>query len=235
MALDDLPQPIATFVQALGVEWPNINEGAVWDFSRLMHEFGQAVQGTHEDATAAVGGIAQAYQGPATQQMSSAWSELSVQHFGGLIPAIQTMAQALDGWGAFIVRSKVQAIAELEPLVESFFAAEAAAPETAGASEAEVPLLFAAGRRILEALGQALGQYVVGEVIEKAAKPLSAKMQALAQGFDWSQATQIAAAMKGIALDMDELTTQAAALQGHAATLRSHAANLNAGLAGLQF
>jgi hypothetical protein len=43
------------------VKWPYINEDSVMQFAGLVREFGTAVQTTHEDATRAIQGIAQAY------------------------------------------------------------------------------------------------------------------------------------------------------------------------------
>jgi hypothetical protein len=61
LAVDDLPGPVVTFLNVLGVKWPYINEDSVMQFAGLVREFGTAVQTTHEDATRAIQGIAQAY------------------------------------------------------------------------------------------------------------------------------------------------------------------------------
>lgn len=46
MAIDDLPMPVVTFLNAIGVPWPYINEDQVTHFATLMRQFGTAVQAT---------------------------------------------------------------------------------------------------------------------------------------------------------------------------------------------
>lgn len=50
------------FLNAIGIEWPYLNEDSLHQFATLTREFGQAVAQTHEDATQAVTNIAQAYR-----------------------------------------------------------------------------------------------------------------------------------------------------------------------------
>ncbi len=57
MAIDDLPLPVVTFLNAIGVPWPYLNEDTVSEFAVLVREFRQAAQTTHQDATEAVASI----------------------------------------------------------------------------------------------------------------------------------------------------------------------------------
>ncbi|HET9170943.1 MAG TPA: hypothetical protein VFN97_16010, partial [Actinospica sp.] len=63
MAADDLPGPVVTFLNVIGIDWPYLNEDAIRQFASMVREFGQAVQQTHDDATQAISNIAQVYQG----------------------------------------------------------------------------------------------------------------------------------------------------------------------------
>ena len=62
MAIDDLPLPIVTFLNAIGVPWPYLNEDTVSEFAGLVREFRQAVEKTHQDATEAVASITRAHR-----------------------------------------------------------------------------------------------------------------------------------------------------------------------------
>ena len=53
-AIDDLPLPVVTFLNAIGAPWPYLNEDTVSEFAGLVRQFRQAVQTTHQDATEAV-------------------------------------------------------------------------------------------------------------------------------------------------------------------------------------
>ncbi|MGH3626817.1 MAG: hypothetical protein ACRDRL_05160, partial [Sciscionella sp.] len=85
MTVDDLPGPVVTFLNVIGVEWPYVNEDSVMRFASLVRDFGQAVQTTHQDATAAIHGIARGYQGTSTQKLSAGWEELSARHVTELV------------------------------------------------------------------------------------------------------------------------------------------------------
>ena len=63
MAIDDLPLPVVNFLNVIGVPWPYIDEDVVLRFAALTRDFAQAVETTHNDATRAIAGIADAHQG----------------------------------------------------------------------------------------------------------------------------------------------------------------------------
>ena len=65
MAADDLPGPVVTFLNVIGVPWPYLNEDSIRQFATMVRGFSQAVEQTHQDATTAVESFAQAYRGPA--------------------------------------------------------------------------------------------------------------------------------------------------------------------------
>ena len=74
MAIDDLPLPVVTFLNAIGVPWPYLNEDTVSEFAVLVREFRQTVQTTHQDATEAVASITRAHQSVWTERMQSGWT-----------------------------------------------------------------------------------------------------------------------------------------------------------------
>ncbi len=235
MAIDDLPLPVVNFLNVIGVEWPYINEDTVNQFASLVREFGQAVEQTHRDATTAVHGIAQAHQGSSTEAMTSGWANLSSAHVTEIVDGCEVLAVALEGWAAEIVVQKGIAVAELVGMAATFFADQAAAVATAGLAEAAVPLIIAAAKKLAESLIDDLEQYIMGKVIEAAAKPLFAKVEAALSGLDWSQSGATASSAQGFSLDLQELEGQAQQMKVHAETMRAHAAKLGSGIAGLAF
>ncbi len=236
MAIDDLPGPVVNFLNVIGVPWPYINEDQVSQFATLTRQFGQAVQTTHQDATQAVAGIAQAHQGSSTQQMNSGWANMSDQHVKELVTGCGILADALDVGAGYIVVQKGEAVATLIGLAATFVADQAAAVATFGIAEAAVPLIIEAGERLVKSLVMDLQQEIIGKVIEAAAKPLFAKVEAAMSGLDWSQAGGSGGGdSSGFSLDPAAVRTQTAALRTHADTLRSHGQNFQKGVQGLNF
>ena len=236
MAADDLPGPVVTFLNVIGVPWPYLNEDQVRQFASMVREFGQAVDQTHQDATASIKNIAVAYQGAATRQLSSGWSQLSAAHVEEIVDGCRVLADALEVGADFVVAQKAEALIELLAMAATFAADQAAAVATFGLAEAAVPLIIEAGKKLLEALKQQIIQYIVGEVIEAAAKPLFAKVEQALSGLDWSQAAGGESGLgSGFALDPATVAAHTAVLKSHASTMRGHAEKLQAGLGGLSF
>ena len=237
MAIDDLPLPVVTFLNAIGIEWPYINEDSLHEFATLTREFGQAVAQTHEDATRTVAGIAQAYQGPSTRVMSSGWAHLSAAHVQEVTEACSILADALDAWAVYVVAQKGEALLQIGELAFSYAAALVAAPETLGASLAVLPGLEELGEALGNSLIEDLEQYVAGKVIEAASKPLVAKVEAMLQGLDWKNAPGGVDPIgsSSVQLDVAGVEQQANMLRKHADTMRSHAADFHAKATGIEF
>ena len=237
MAIDDLPMPVVTFLNAIGIEWPYLNEDSLHQFAQLTREFGQAVEQTHQDATTAVSNIAQAYQGPSTRAMSAGWEHLSGTHVREVTEACAILADALEAWAGYVVAQKGEALLQIGELAFSYVAAIAAAPETFGASLAALPGLEELGEALGNSLIQDLEQYVIGKVIEAASKPLVAKVEAMLQGLDWSNAPGGVDPIGSstVRLDVGMVEQHVGTLRQHAETMRSHAANFHAQADGIQF
>ena len=234
---DDLPLPVVNFLNAIGVPWPYFNEGTVRQFASLVREFRQAVQTTHGQATGAVAAIARAYQSVSAERMQSGWERLS-GHVGDLIAGCTVLADVLDMAAGYIVAQKAAAIAELVGMAAAFFADQAASVATLGLAEAAAPAIVWGARKLMESLVMDLQQYVIGMVIETAAKPLFAKVAALAEalaGPNWAQSGTAAGKPTGVSLYPDVVRAQTRALRGHAAALRAHAAVFQEGVRRLSF
>jgi hypothetical protein len=236
VAVDDLPGPVVNLLNVIGVPWPYVNEDQVTQFASLAREFGQAVQTTHQDATQAVAGIAGAHQGASTAAMNSGWAKMSQQHVDELVAGCGILADGLDVAAAYIVAQKLEALATLIGMAIAFVADQAAAVATFGLAETAVPLIIEGAERIVKSLVMDLQQYIIGKVIEAAAKPLFAKVEAAMAGLDWSRSgSGGGTAGDGFSLDPTAVRTQTAALRQHAATMRQHGANFQQGVQGLNF
>jgi hypothetical protein len=236
VAIDDLPMPVVTFLNVIGVPWPYINEDQVTHFATLTRQFGTAVQTTHQDATSAVSSIATAHTAASTQKMADGWEKLSSQHVTEILDGCEVLAGALDAAAGYIVAQKAEAIAELIGMAAAFVADQAAAFVTFGASEAALPLIEEAADRLMESLINDLQQYIVGQVVEAAAKPLFAKVSQMLSGLDWSQSGAAGPGKgEGLELDAPAVQAQTTVLRQHASDMRGHATAFASGVRGLGF
>ncbi|MFF2818401.1 hypothetical protein ACFVT9_23120 [Kitasatospora cineracea] len=235
MAVDDLPAPVVTFLNVIGVPWPYINEDEVREFAAMVRKFGQAVERTHAEATRAMDAFARAYQGAATRRMQSGWSELSERHTRELVLGCTLLAEALEVGAEVIVAQKVEALVELGVMAAAFIADQAAAVATLGLAEAAVPVIVEAGKKLLETLKQQIIQYVIGEIIEAAAKPLFAKIEHAMSGLDWGQTSGGAGAADGFSLDAELADRHLSTMRAHTEAFRGHAQELRGGLERLAF
>jgi hypothetical protein len=71
VAADDLPGPVVTFLNVIGIDWPYLSEDQIRQFATMVREFGQAVEQTHQNSTMAIRNIAEAYQRASTRALSS--------------------------------------------------------------------------------------------------------------------------------------------------------------------
>lgn len=191
MAIDDLPLPVVNLLNVIGVPWPYIDEDTLREFASFTREFATAVQTTHDDATRTVRNIAAAYQGSATDAMNSGWAKLSARHVDEVLTACHVLADALDVAAVYVVGQKVEAIAILVDMAAAFIADQAAAIATAGIAEAAVPLIIAGAEKLVDSLAADLEQYIIGMVIEAAAKPLLAKIEGALAGLDWTGRSRV--------------------------------------------
>ncbi len=235
MAIDDLPLPVVTFLNAIGVPWPYLNEDTVSEFAGLVRQFRQAVQTTHQDATEAVASITRAHQAVSTERMQSGWDSLTGRHVDELVAGCTILADALDVAAGYIVTQKAEAIAVLAGMAAAFVADQAASVVTLGAAETAVPLIVEGAGALVRSLAADLEQYVVGMVVMAAARPLFARVKEALAGLDWSKSGTAAGTPTGFVLDPAAVHAQTAALRGHAAALHTHAASFQQAVRALGF
>lgn len=236
VAIDDLPSPVVNFLNLLGIPWPYVDEDVVEQFAAFTRDFGQAVQTTHQNTTTAIQQLSQAHQGVSTQAMTSGWASLSDTHVSEIVTGCTVLATALDVAAGFIVGQKVAALGTLVAMATTLVGDQILAVMTFGAAEAAVPLILAAGRKVMQALIATLEQYVIGEVIQAAAQPLFDKIQAAMAGLDWSKSgASSTGAGTGFTIDAQAVRTQVAALRSHASTMLSQGQQYQTNVQGLNF
>jgi hypothetical protein len=234
VAIDDnLPLPVVNFLNVIGVPWPYINEGAVREFASVVREFRQALESTHDGATSAVAAIARAYESVSAERMQSGWKLLS-GHMGEVIAGLSVLEGALEAAAAYIVVQKGAAIAELVGMAAAFFADQAASVATLGLAELAEPAIIWGARKLMESLEMDLQQYLVGELIGVAAKPLFAKVAAL-PSLDLAEAGTAAGKPAEVSLYPGEVREQTRTLRELTAKLHTHVAVFQARVEGLRF
>lgn len=222
MAIDDLPMPVVTFLNVIGVQWPYINEDSLIQFGNLVNEFGQAVQETHNDATATIAQLGAAYKGAAYTQLHNKWTQMSASHVSDLVEACQVVSEACTAAAAYIVVQKGEAIVELIALAAAFIAAQAAAIETFGLSEAGALLADEAAERLIESLEQDLQQYLIGKLAGEALKPLIAKVEAAMVGLQWPGGSGPGSIESSFEADTAAMMSHSSTLHSHADTIAGH-------------
>lgn len=236
----ELPGPVADFLQFIGIDWPNINEDAVREFGQQVKDFANNISTTHSAATDTVTQLGQSYQGPSYDALFSKWAQMSSGHMTELVDGCNILATALDAGADAIVGMKTFAIGELVVLAASFVADQAAAVATFGIAEAAEVAIVAAARKVVSFLEQELTQYVIGEIIEAAVKPLVGVVGNAVNGLVYS-AVQSALGVpdggsgSGFSIAPQAVKAHAQTFHQHAQTVAGHAQQFTSSLSSLSF
>ena len=237
----ELPSEVVSFLQLIGVNWPQVNEDKIGDLASHVREFADSLHGTHQDATAAVNKMSDAYQGASYEALLAKWSSLSNSHMNDMITACHAVADALDVAVGVIVAMKLDAIAELVALAVSFVADQAAAVVTLGIAEAAEALIVLAAEKAVDYLEMQAENYIIAQVIDATLTPLAGVVAQAVGGLVY-QATESALGVQGsgaggtgFSINPQMLNTHAQIMHTHAETVAGHAQVLQGRLAGLSF
>lgn len=239
----ELPGQVVSFLQFIGVNWPNINEDKVREFASHVRDFAQKVDDTHQESTATVKQLEDVYQGASYEALLAKWGQMSDSHMTELINACHTVADALDIAADTIVAMKLEAIAELTVLAITFVADQAAAVATLGIAEAAEVLVIEAAEKLMDYLVQQLEQYIIGQVIEASINPLVEVVGRTVSGLVFQAAESALGvsaggggrAGEGFSIHPEALHGRAERLHAHARTVASHAAEFGTRAAGASF
>ena len=234
MAIDDLPLPVVNLLNVIGVPWPYLNEDVLAEFATLTREFGAAIEATHRDTTRTFEDLGEAHRAGTAEALIDGWVDLGKRHVYPMIDACHVLAGALDAAAAYVVGQKVAAIGVLIEMAAAFVADQAAAVATAGIAEAAVPVILAGARAVVKSLAAEMEQYIIANVVEAAAKPLTAEFEAAMSGLDWSRVTG-PETTGSIRLDASAARVQIGVLRSHAATMREHGDHYHTAVSALRF
>ncbi|MFI1159101.1 WXG100 family type VII secretion target [Streptomyces sioyaensis] len=92
----ELPDAVVSFLDFIGVHWPNVNEDKVREFAGHVRDFANNVQQSHQDATSSVEQLSEVYQGASYDALMAKWGQMSSSHMHELVTACHTVATALD-------------------------------------------------------------------------------------------------------------------------------------------
>ncbi|ARF53675.1 hypothetical protein B1H19_05305 [Streptomyces gilvosporeus] len=238
----ELPEQVVSFLQFIGVNWPNIDEDKVREFGSHVRDFAQKVDDTHKDSTSTIKQLEDVYQGASYEALLAKWGQMSDSHMTELVNACHVVADALDIAADTIVAMKVEAIAELTVLAITFVADQAAAVATLGLAEAAEALVIEAAEKLMDYLVQQLEQYIIGQVIEAAIDPLVETVGKAVGGLVF-QAAESALGVSGggggagesFSIHPEALQARAEKLHAHARTVAGHAAEFQTKAAGASF
>lgn len=237
----ELPDEVVSLLSFIGINWPTVNEDKVREFASHVWEFTANVESAHQDSTATVQRLGEAYEGASYEALLAKWADLSDRHMNELVQACHVVATALDVAADVIVAMKVETIAELVVLAAAFVADQAAAVATFGLAEAAVIAIEEAAKRLINYLEQQLEQYIIGQVIEAAIDPLIEVVAGAVSGLVY-QAAESALGVSGgggggsgFRIDPDALEVHARTMQDHAETVAGHAQVFQSRIAGVSF
>lgn len=240
----ELPEQVVSFLQFIGVNWPNIDEDKVREFASHVRDFAQKVDDTHKDSTSTVKQLQDVYQGASYEALLAKWGQMSDSHMTELVNACHVVADALDIAADTIVAMKLEAIAELTVLAITFIADQAAAVATLGIAEAAEALVVEAAEKLMDYLVQQLEQYIIGQVIEAAIDPLVETVGKAVGGLVFQAAESALGVSAGggggragesFTIHPEALHARAEKLHEHARTVASHAAEFQTKAAGASF
>ncbi|GAA0680017.1 hypothetical protein GCM10010193_37130 [Kitasatospora atroaurantiaca] len=237
----ELPGEVVSFLSFIGINWPTVNEDKVREFASHVREFAENVESAHQDSTATIQRLGEAYEGASYEALLAKWAALSDSHLNELVQACHVVATALDVAADVIVAMKVETIAELVALAAAFIADQAAAVATLGAAEAAVILIEETAKRLINYLEQQLEQYIIGQVIEAAIEPLIETVAGAVSGLVFEAAESAlgvsggSAGGTGFRIDPDALEAHARTMHDHAETVAGHAQAFQSKIAGVSF
>jgi uncharacterized protein YukE len=231
----ELPSEVAQFLNFIGIPWINVNEDKVREFATRVRDFGSNISDAHEDATSTLTQLGSSYSGAAYEALMTMWGAKSTAQVKILTDGCSVLATALDAGADFIEAQKIACIAELIVMAAAFVADQAAAVVTFGLSEAALPLIEEGAEKLMEFAEQQLEQYIIGEIVGAALKPLIAKIEQLVQGLVIEDGGGGGSAGPSYAVDLGGLTEHASLMRTHAQTVSGHVGTFTSSLQSLDF
>lgn len=235
----EIPHEVATFLNLLGVPYPDIDEDQVRELARQVRSFAANVAQTHEAATGAVRDMGAVYSGYSYEQLAASWARMSADHMAGLDRACEVVARALEVAAEVIAVVKAAVLAELAALAAGYLSLLAASVATVGVSAALTTAVRAAASRLLAAMEQMLIAYVAAEVIGKAIEPLEDLVGRMVNGVIYEAAEKALGVPPSssvpLHIEPDEVLRYADLMDEYADDILRHAVRFADNVAALDF
>lgn len=237
----ELPGEVVSFLQFIGVNWPQVNEDSVREFGAHVREFADNLSRTHENAGSTIQQLGEAYQGAGYEVLAAKWAQLSNSHMRELVEACHVVSTALDVAADAIVAMKMEAIGELIAMAAAFVADQAAAVATFGLAEAALALIEEAAEKLVDYLVQQMEQYIIGQVMEAAINPLVETVEKAVSGLAYHAVESAlgvsggGSAGEGFRIDPEAVMAHAQTIGQHADEVRGHGEAFLSKLSGVSF
>ncbi|WP_433206412.1 hypothetical protein ACQP1G_19865 [Nocardia sp. CA-107356] len=163
----EIPHEVATFLNYVGVPYPDVNEDHVHALADHVRVFSSNVQRTYESASTAIEDLGSVYSGYSYEQLVTAWARMGPDHMSVLDAACIVVGSALDAVADVIEAVKIAVLAELAGLAVGYFALIGAAIATGGIATVMERAVVTAAHKLCEAMQQMLVDYIISEVAEK--------------------------------------------------------------------
>jgi uncharacterized protein YukE len=236
----DLPSEVVSFLNFIGINWPDVDEDQVRAFAGHVRDFANNIDGTHQAASSTIQQMSSAYSGSSYEQLVQTWANMSSSHMQDLIEGCNVVATAMDVAADVITGAKVAAIAELVVMAASFVADQAAAVLTFGIAEAAEAAIIEGAKKIVNDLIDQLEQHIIGEVLEAAVSPLEQVVERAVSGLVFQGAQSALGVPPGgvgasFSVVPSELLAHADTLRGHADEVAGHAQTFAGAIDGISF
>lgn len=232
----DLPSEVVSFLNFIGVNWPDVDEDQVRAFAGHVRDFASNIDDTHQAATSTIKQMNASYTGSSYEQLAKTWADMSSSHMQDLIEGCKVVATAMDVAADVITAAKVAAIAELVVMAASFVADQAAAVVTFGLAEAAEAAIIEGAKKIVNDLINQLEQHIVGAVLEQAVTPLEGVVERAVNGLVFGSGSSGGASVgPSFSVVPEELTAHAQTLRGHADEVAGHAQTFSSAIGGIDF
>ncbi|MFI5529432.1 toxin glutamine deamidase domain-containing protein [Kitasatospora sp. NPDC051853] len=190
----ELPEPLQWVLMLLaGSRWPEGDEDLMRDMARRWRSAAESVDEGGRAADSAMKRALDGQQGAAMDELAKKWETLTLPvdgskpgFFPGMVKACNSMADSLEAMANSTETAKISIVAQLGILAFEIATAEAAAPVTAGASLAAIPVAIQASKmtvqQILKKLAKEIIVLALKEAFQEVAINLLAQSIQLAAG-----------------------------------------------------
>ena len=213
----NLPHHLVMALGILGFQWPEIDEDQLRDAATYLRQYSrdarEGIETTHRTVMQDLGND---YSSGAYQTLALAWATQTRGHMDALCECCETLAAALDVAAIGVEAMKAEVIVQLGIAVDEFFAAQALALETLGASEVALAGLLALQNRIIAGIMAQFEAEVVSVLVDRTIALLREKMTTALQKLLYPEIAHLVWDHEGTKADT-------AAMRRHADLIRQQA------------